>query len=92
VPRGEYCSGRATPDRGLSFSQTGNLSRDGLPGRPTHSGVSTDGWKFSGDVVKFLQRGQRWRAYSLVCRINSEAHDRWCRIRWTARTRMLALK
>jgi hypothetical protein len=57
--------------------------------------MSTDGWNFSGDAVRFLQGGQRPRRVAHVrpCLPNSirkpsAGADRWCRIRWTARRRL----
>ena len=66
----------------MSFQRAGSLAV-----RRTQA-MSTDGWQFSGDAVRFLQGGQRPRcvAHVRLCQPNSSRKlnagaDRWCRIR-----------
>ena len=68
-----------------------HLWRDGSLAIRRTQAMSTDGWSFLGDAVRFLQGGQRLRRVACVrpCLPNSirkpsAGADRWCRIRWTA--------
>ena len=92
VAMGPGLAGGSTRSRITPGSTT---SATALAVRRTQA-MSTDGWQFSGDAVRFLQGGTaaavRGARKALSAEFNSEAGaDGWCRIRLTARTRTAAV-